>query len=47
MDNYTVYMHISPREKRYIGITGQDVKNGGEMAQDMKVRWCKGVTFKQ
>ena len=24
MDNYTVYMHISPSGKRYIGITGQE-----------------------
>ena len=23
MDNYTVYMHVSPSGKRYIGITGQ------------------------
>ena len=26
MDNYTVYMHISPSGKKYIGITGQSVE---------------------
>ena len=26
MNNYTVYMHVSPSGKRYIGITGQSVE---------------------
>ena len=26
MDNYTVYMHVSPSGKRYIGITGQSIE---------------------
>ena len=27
MDNYTVYMHISPSGKKYIGITGQSYES--------------------
>lgn len=36
MDNYTVYMHISPSGKRYIGITGQSVER----------RWGNGTGYK-
>ena len=36
MDNYTVYMHISPSGKKYIGITCQKVKN----------RWNSGRGYK-
>ena len=35
MNNYTVYMHVSPSGKRYIGITGQDVKK----------RWGNGIGY--
>ena len=28
MDNYTVYMHVSPGGKKYIGITGQSIESG-------------------
>ena len=36
MDNYTVYMHISPSGKKYIGITGQSVER----------RWGNGSGYK-
>ena len=36
MDNYTVYMHISPSGKKYIGITGQNVER----------RWGNGSGYK-
>ena len=36
MDNYTVYMHVSPSGKRYIGITGQSVGR----------RWGNGTGYK-
>ena len=36
MDNYTVYMHVSPSGKRYIGITGQSVEK----------RWGNGTGYK-
>ena len=34
-NNYTVYMHIFPNNKRYIGITSMGVKN----------RWRKGKGY--
>ena len=36
MDNYTVYMHISPSGKKYIGITGQSIER----------RWGNGTGYK-
>ena len=36
MDNYTVYMHVSPSGKKYIGITGQSVEK----------RWGNGIGYK-
>ena len=36
MDNYTVYMHISPSGKKYIGITGQSIER----------RWGNGSGYK-
>ena len=36
MNNYTVYMHVSPSGKRYIGITGQSVER----------RWGNGTGYK-
>lgn len=36
MDNYTVYMHISPSGKKYIGITGQSIER----------RWGNGNGYK-
>lgn len=36
MDNYTVYMHISPSGKKYIGITYQTIEN----------RWRNGNGYK-
>ena len=35
--NYTVYMHICPNDKKYIGITSQNVKQ----------RWAKGIGYKK
>lgn len=36
-NNYTVYMHITPSNKKYVGITGDDPKN----------RWDSGHGYKQ
>ena len=36
-NNYIVYMHICPNDKRYIGITSQNVYK----------RWAKGVGYKK
>jgi group I intron endonuclease len=36
-DGYTVYMHIAPNGKKYVGITGNDVK----------VRWQNGTGYKR
>ena len=36
MDNYTVYKHVSPSGKQYIGITKQDVEK----------RWSNGEGYK-
>ena len=36
MNNYTVYMHVSPSNKRYYGITSQEPKR----------RWRKGNAYK-
>lgn len=35
--NYTVYMHICPNDKKYIGITSQNVKQ----------RWLNGIGYKK
>ena len=35
MENYTVYIHIFPNKKVYIGITSQLIKR----------RWCRGSTY--
>ena len=37
MDNYTVYKHVSPSGKQYIGITKWDVEK----------RWSNGEGYKQ
>ncbi len=37
MDNYKVYVHISPSNKYYVGITKQNIKN----------RWKNGSSYKQ
>ena len=37
MGNYTVYMHISPSNKRYIGITSQ---------KEINIRWQNGYGYK-
>ena len=36
MNNYTIYMHVSPSNKRYIGITSQTPKQ----------RWLNGNSYK-
>ena len=36
MNNYCVYMHISPNDKRYIGLT----------CQKPEYRWCNGKGYK-
>ena len=36
-NNYTVYMHISPSNKRYVGITSTMIENVGKMGKDISI----------